>query len=223
MEKMINRNITNMGLKVRDSNLKVHEIESKINQIEDIAMGADRAAKQSTRIAETLMDSIQESFTQMESKDEENSRRVYRKLNDFAHQLEVLDRMAQTNMTNLHRRQKDLERNQHNDERLLQTLNLGMSQLDHKASTNSAILGQIDDHILQSQKAEKDRDGIKNQIQAMESNLQNLQNILAKLMEETDFFGKTQGSRRNFFIHLKLISLDSRLWNTRFSYFYQFI
>jgi len=58
------RNITNMALKVRDSNLKVTEVESKINQIEDIAMGADRAAKQSTRIAETLMDSIQESFTQ---------------------------------------------------------------------------------------------------------------------------------------------------------------
>ena len=53
-----------MALKVRDSNLKVTEVESKINQIEDIAMGADRAAKQSTRIAETLMDSIQESFTQ---------------------------------------------------------------------------------------------------------------------------------------------------------------
>ena len=73
----------------------------------------------------------------MESKEEESSRRVHRKLNDFAHQLEVLDRMAQTNMTNLHRRQKEFERNQHNDERLLQTLNLGMSQLDHKASTNS--------------------------------------------------------------------------------------
>ena len=73
----------------------------------------------------------------MESKEEENSRRVHRKLNDFAHQLEVLDRMAQTNMTNLNRRQKEFERNQHNDERLLQTLNLGMSQLDHKASTNS--------------------------------------------------------------------------------------
>ena len=58
------RNITNIALKVRDSNLKVTEVESKINQIEDIAMGADRAAKQSTRIAETLMDSIQESFTQ---------------------------------------------------------------------------------------------------------------------------------------------------------------
>ena len=58
------RNITNMALKVRDSNLKVSEVESKINQIEDIAMGADRAAKQSSRIAETLMDSIQESFTQ---------------------------------------------------------------------------------------------------------------------------------------------------------------
>ena len=58
------RNITNMALKVRDSNLKVTEVQSKINQIEDIAMGADRAAKQSTRIAETLMDSIQESFTQ---------------------------------------------------------------------------------------------------------------------------------------------------------------
>ena len=53
-----------MALKVRDSNLKVSEVESKINQIEDIAMGADRAAKQSSRIAETLMDSIQESFTQ---------------------------------------------------------------------------------------------------------------------------------------------------------------
>ena len=53
-----------MALKVRDSNLKVTEVQSKINQIEDIAMGADRAAKQSTRIAETLMDSIQESFTQ---------------------------------------------------------------------------------------------------------------------------------------------------------------
>ena len=60
----LKRNITNMALKVRDSNLKVSEVESKINQIEDIAMGADRAAKQSSRIAETLMDSIQESFTQ---------------------------------------------------------------------------------------------------------------------------------------------------------------
>ena len=54
-----------MALKVRDSNLKVTEVESKINQIEDIAMGADRAAKQASRIAETLMDSIQESFTQV--------------------------------------------------------------------------------------------------------------------------------------------------------------
>ena len=54
-----------MALKVRDSNLKVTEVESKINQIEDIAMGADRAAKQASRIAETLMDSIQESFIQV--------------------------------------------------------------------------------------------------------------------------------------------------------------
>ena len=57
--------MTNIALKVRDSNLKVTEVESKINQIEDIAMGADRAAKQASRIAETLMDSIQESFTQV--------------------------------------------------------------------------------------------------------------------------------------------------------------
>ena len=66
----------------------------------------------------------------------------------------------------------------------------------------SAILGQIDNHILQSQKAEKERDGIKTQIQSMESNLQNLQNVLAKLMEETDFFGKTQDSRRNYNISI---------------------
>jgi len=67
---------------------------------------------------------------------------------------------------------------------------------------HSAILGQIDNHILQSQKAEKERDGIKTQIQSMESNLQNLQNVLAKLMEETDFFGKTQDSRRNYNISI---------------------
>ena len=82
---------------------------------------------------------------------------------------------------------------------------------------HSAILGQIDNHILQSQKAEKERDGIKTQIQSMESNLQNLQNVLAKLMEETDFFGKTQDSRRNYNISITyncVIARYSRKWHS---------